>query len=139
MENQNARDLKSLLDFIPSLQDKSILQLGSEVASTKVFLDQNVKSLVVVDSSSENLETNRIDNAASNKVVFANKNLNEIEDNENKFDFIYSDSKFIDFSEEMIQMAVEKSLRILNNNSMLLLREPFDVTKSKIFYEKKLK
>lgn len=130
MENQNARDLKSLLDFIPSLQDKSILQLGSEAASTKVFLDQNVKTLVVVDSSSENLETNRIANAASNKVVFANKNLNEIEDNENKFDFIYSDSKFIDFSEEMIQMAVEKSLRILNNNSMLLLREPFDVTKS---------
>lgn len=122
----NSSDLKSLLGFLPELKDKTVLQLGSDKACTKLLADRCVKSLVVVDSNQESLTKNQTANANCSNVVYLKKSLKEVDTNHNQFDLIYSDSNFIDFSDERIQIAVEKSLKILNANGLLLIRESFD-------------
>ena len=130
----NSSDLQSLLNFLPELKDKVALQLGSDEGCTKLLSDRQLKSLVVVDANKDNLTKNQTANATCSNIVYSNKNLNEVDTSQKMFDLIYSDSNFIAFSDERIQVAVEKSLNVMNDNGLLLLRESFDASKSKQFF-----
>lgn len=125
MSNINARDLSVLADFLPDLADKSVLQLGCAQEITQVFANKNVKSITVVDSNPDKLKANQETLSTVPNVVFAAKKLGEIESLNTEFDLIYSDSNFVHFSDELILMAVEKSLRILKTGGLLVLREAF--------------
>lgn len=129
MANSNAKELILLSDFLPDLKDKSVLQIGSDQDCTKVFADK-AKSLVVVDSNKENLKKNQEFNSSFKNIVFSEKSLKDAETFDKSFDLIYSDSNFIDYSDEKILAAVEKSIKLLNLGGLLLLREPFDVSKN---------
>lgn len=125
MSNTNARNLSILTNFLPDLKDKSVLQLGCADEITKTFLDKSVKSVTVIDANEDALKSSQEGLSSFSNVSFVVKRLGEVESLNSTFDLIYSDSNFIHFSDELISLAVEKSLKILNNDGLLLLREAF--------------
>lgn len=129
MSSATAQDLLLLADFLPVLDNKKILQLGCDEQCTKVLSDKKADTVYVVDHNQEGLDRNKEANDSCENVQYSKKSLSGITSECFKVDMIYSDSKFIHFSDELIVAAVERSLSLLNDGGLLLLREPFDTNK----------
>ncbi len=79
MSTANARDLRLLSNFLPTLKDKTVLQLGSDKECTKFFSEHHVKSVCVVDSNEDSLKDNKEFNSQSSNINYSLKMFKEIE------------------------------------------------------------
>ena len=70
MEQSNEISIKSLLEFLPSLSGKQILQLGSDPDSTKILSDQPIAALTVVDTNEDNLKKCRQANSLKENISY---------------------------------------------------------------------
>lgn len=73
-----ANDLTLLLDFLPDLSGKKVLQLGSDEACTRVLADKQAELVYVIEGSEENLCKNRTANEQLKNVQFCVKHLIDI-------------------------------------------------------------
>ncbi len=48
---ENIQDVRTLVSFLPNLNGKSVLQLGNDENFLRIFRDQNVSRLVLVNPS----------------------------------------------------------------------------------------
>lgn len=79
METVNARDLRLLSNFLPSLKDKTVLQLGSDKECTNFFSKQQVKSVCVVDSNEDSMKENKEFNSKCSNINYSLKMFKEIQ------------------------------------------------------------
>ena len=75
----NARDLRILSNFLPSLKEKTVLQLGSDKECTKIFSEHQVKSVCVVDSNEESLKENKEFNSGCSNISYSKKMFKEVD------------------------------------------------------------
>jgi hypothetical protein len=116
--------LNSLLPYLPiSLKDKHVLQLDYDNETTQVLIDQSVLSATILNtplgSSSPSLP--------SSIFSYSDNNLSNYNITTNKFDLIYSNLQLVQLKQnELILNSIEKSLRLLNLNGLLLIKDMFD-------------
>lgn len=113
--------LNSLLPYLPiSLKNKHVLQLDYDNETTQVLNDQSVLSATV-------LNTPLGSSASSSIISYSDHNLSNYNITTNKFDLIYSNLQLVQLKQnELILNSIEKSLRLLNLNGFLLIRDVFD-------------
>jgi hypothetical protein len=113
--------LNSLLPYLPiSLKNKHVLQLDYDNETTQVLNDQSVLSATV-------LNTPLGSSASSSIISYSDHNLSNYNITTNKFDLIYFNLQLVQLKQnELILNSIEKSLRLLNLNGFLLIRDVFD-------------
>ena len=77
-ENMDSSDLSLLVKFLPALQGKAVLQLGAESNCTKVFAEQSVESITVVDANEEALKANELQNSSAININYLQQSLKDI-------------------------------------------------------------
>lgn len=114
--------LNSLLPYLPiSLKDKHVLQLDYDNETTQVLIDQSVLSATILNTPLGS------SSSPSSIISYSDHNLSNYNITTNKFDLIYSNLQLVQLKQnELILNSIEKSLRLLNLNGLLLIRDIFD-------------
>ena len=116
--------LNSLLPYLPiSLKDKHVLQLDYDNETTQVLIDQSVLSATILNTPLGSSSSS----SPSSIISYSDHNLSNYNITTNKFDLIYSNLQLVQLKQnELILNSIEKSLRLLNLNGLLLIKDMFD-------------
>lgn len=115
----SSQEFESLMKFLPSLNSKSVLEIGaSSLGLTGILLENNLAKLKIVASEQANLNNNN-DLHKSNKIEFVAVNN---EDSRRKFrlyekfDFVFINENLSNFSDEEFLEIIETSLLHLHED-----------------------
>lgn len=109
---ENIVDIRTLVKFLPDLSGKNVLQFGQEENFLKVFKEQNVARLVLVEP-----------NLSNSEVELIKSDFDRFELNDQKFDFVFLNSILKNLSDEQVLLILEKVLKTLNQGGHLFFRE----------------
>lgn len=110
-----------LMSFVPNLELTNVLQLGVNQDLTQALINNKVSKVVVVDSDQQKL--NAVKSQSNSNVQFLDQNMNQIDLNNQKFDFVFFNSLLLNSTDEQFVQVISNALNNLTNGGYLFFRE----------------
>lgn len=119
----NLYEYPEILECLPDLDDKRILELGAGIGRFTQRFAQLAKSVVAVDFMESFLEKNKQENSHYGTVEFIHKDATQLSFAPNSFDIIFSNWLFMYLSDEETEALLQKCLEWLTTGGILFFRE----------------
>jgi len=114
-------EFNTLMSFVPNLESTSVLQLGINQDLTQALINNNVNKIVVVDSDQQKL--NAVKTQPRANVQFLDQNMNTINLQNQRFDFVFFNSLLLNSTDEQFVQVIANALANLTNGGYLFFRE----------------
>ncbi|CAF0735147.1 unnamed protein product [Didymodactylos carnosus] len=122
-EKLNRIEFPEILECIPDLHEKRVLELGAGIGRfTKTFA-QLSKSVIAVDFMESFLEKNREENSHYGNVEFVQMDATQLEFEPNSFDLVFSNWLLMYLNDDEVESLLQKSLKWLTHGGALFFRE----------------
>lgn len=127
--SQDARELdclerEEILSYLPPIDGKSVLELGSGIGRFTDYLAEHAKQLTTVDFMADYVERNRQRNGHHSHVDFLRADVTELEfPADKKFDVIFSNWLLMYLSDDETKSLARRMLSWLNDGGFLFIRE----------------
>ena len=113
-------EFKTLMNFVPNLEAKTILQLGVDEKLTQVLVEEKSARVVVADSEQK---LSSVKSKTDKNVELLDQNMNEINLNNQKFDFVFFTSLLADSNDDKVLDIIGAALKHLSTKGYLFFRE----------------
>ncbi|KAJ8014799.1 hypothetical protein DPEC_G00019500 [Dallia pectoralis] len=128
MLDSHAKELSQLerpeiLSLLPSLHDRSILELGAGIGRFTSHLLAQASHVTAVDFMESFLEKNRQENGHHSNAAFIQADVTKLDFPKNSFDIIFSNWLMMYLSDEELSSLTERMLEWLRPGGYLFFRE----------------